>query len=136
MTKSSNIPQMNDATLEQVKRAQSLMATFYFHSSAARDIADRLMERADREGRFEEMVEKIAFHLTRAHDIPEEHEHGIALAKVFDDKCGTSQTLRKASLRDGIIYEDNTLEHDDDFEAGFKSDEPQLAQPTFKPTIN
>jgi len=85
---------------------ESLVSQFNFLSMRARDIAVSLLTRAIPEGRESEMLEKIGQRVERAHYMPEGHEEGLRLALLFDHYCGPSQTLRKTSLRTGVIMED------------------------------
>lgn len=88
---------------------EGLMAHFNFCSNRSREIAESLLTRAFRQDRHHEMVDRIGFHLSRAHDMPEEHQEGLKLARLYDERCGASQTLRSRSLETGCLFEDNTL---------------------------
>lgn len=89
--------------------AERLVAQFNFLSMKAKEIAQTLLVRAVDQGREEEMVKKIGARLESAHYMPEGHAEGLKLAKIFDERCGASQTLRKTSLRTGVLFEDTTL---------------------------
>lgn len=95
--------------MSTVHVVESLVAQFNFLSMRAREIAESLLTRAVDQGREGEMMEKIGARLERAHTMPEGHESGLSLARIFDERCGASQTLRKASLRTGVLFEDMTL---------------------------
>ena len=89
--------------------AERLVAQFNFLSMKAKEIAQTLLVRAVDQGREDEMVKKIGARLESAHDMPESHAEGLKLAQVFDERCGTSQALRKSSLKTGVLLEDTTL---------------------------
>lgn len=91
------------------KTVSGLVAQFNFHSMRAKGIVESLLTRAVAQGREKDMMERIAFHFNRAHEIPEDHEEGLALARLYDERCGSSQVLRKMSLRTGMLFEDTTL---------------------------
>ncbi len=95
--------------MQNAETAETLVSKFNFMSMKAKDIAVSLMTRALDRGDEDRMLERITFHFNRAHDMPEEHKQGLALAEFYDLKCGKSQALRKLSLRTGHVYEDNSL---------------------------
>ncbi|MCB9989772.1 MAG: hypothetical protein H6867_00140 [Rhodospirillales bacterium] len=79
---------------------------------SSRDIKQSLLRRAFAENRGAEMIERIQHHVNRARQMPLEHAYGLKLAQLFDERCGTSKTLRSLSLRTGAIWEDNSLKNE------------------------
>ncbi len=85
--------------------------------SIIRDLLNRAAKRGlndpesdyENEVEMERTAERIQHHLDRAHDMPDGHAEALKLAEEFDRHCGTSQALRKASLRSGQILKDNSL---------------------------
>lgn len=95
--------------MSTARTVSSLVSNFNFLSMRAKEIAESLLTRAVKQGREGEMMERISYHFNRAHDMPEGHAEGIKLARIYDERCGSSQTLRKMSLRTGMLFEDTTL---------------------------
>ena len=77
--------------------ARSIISEFNFASMKAKEIAVSLMTRAIDRGDTQKMYERISHHFNRAHDMPEEHKHGLVWARLWD-QIGESQGVRAMNM--------------------------------------